>query len=283
MTQKGVVMVKPGSASAFAALPLGMLAGAAFSTMFTAPALADVIIDPQIYVQQTTSGNAPAGSNLIGGEGNAISDPSGFNVGVAGNDNLQNPLLVIVAAYNGDNASSVNITYSGCPAAGCPHATLGTYGLTHQSTVLTSGGAFDALNLNAGGSVTFSNFNSILTQNGFAAASSFTLEAFAVPVSLQAKVNSPITIGESGADDGSFVIAYGCSTSATPAGGACSGGDIGQTVNTNIGLIDDDAPPPTVPEPASLLLLGTGLMLPEPYRGGGESDVSPTPARRLST
>src|SRR5215813_13482552 len=257
MIQKGVVMVKPRSLSALAAFSLEVVAGVAFFTMFAASASADVIIDPQIYVQQTTVGNAPNGSNLIGGEGNAITDPSGFNVGVAGNDNLQNPLLVIVAAYNGDNASSVKITYSGCPAAGCPGATIGTYGLSHQSTSLTSGGAFDALGLNAGGSVTFSNFNSILTQNGFAAASSFTLEAFAVPVSLQSKVNSPITIGESGADEGSFVIAYGCSTTATPALGACSGGDIGQTVNTNIGLIDA---PPTVPEPASLLLLGTGLL-----------------------
>jgi len=237
----------------FVGLPL--VAGLAVS----GTASADVIIDPQIYVQQTTVGNAPNGSNLIGGEGNAITDPTGFNVGVAGNDNLQNPLLVIVAAYNGDNAGSVSISYSGCPTpSACPAAALNTFGLTHQSTVLTSGGAFDALGLASGGSVTFDNFNSILTQNGFTAASSFTLEAFALPVSLQAKANSPLTIDESGADNGSFIIAYGCSTNATPAGAACSGGDIGQTVNTNIGMID--APPTDVPEPGSLALLGTALV-----------------------
>src|SRR5215831_7430939 len=82
-------MVKPRSFSALAALRLEVVAGVAFFTMFAASASADVIIDPQIYVQQTTVGNAPNGSNLIGGEGNAITDPTGFNVGVAGNDNLQ--------------------------------------------------------------------------------------------------------------------------------------------------------------------------------------------------
>jgi hypothetical protein len=237
----------------FMGLPL--VAGLAVS----GPASADLVIDPQIYVQQTTVGNAPNGSNLIGGEGNAITDPTGFNVGVAGNDNLQNPLLVIIAEYNGVGAGSASISYSGCPTpSACPSATIGTYGLTHQSAVLTSGGAFDALGLAAGGSVTFDNFNAILTQNGFAAASSFSLEAFAVPVSLQAKSNSPITIDESGAADGSFIIAYGCSTQATP-GAACSGGDIGQTVNTNIGMID--APPTHVPEPGRLSLLGSFLVI----------------------
>jgi hypothetical protein len=139
-----------------------------------------------------------------------------------------------------------------------PGCDAGTFGLTHTSTVLTTGGTFDAFGLAAGGSVTFDNFNMILTQNGFAGAPSFTSETFAVPVSLQAKSNSPITIDESGADNGSFIIAYGCSTKATPAAAACSGGDIGQTVNTKIGMID--TPPTGVPEPASLLLLGTGLL-----------------------
>ena len=235
----------------------------AFLEMFAASSSA-VIVDPQIYVQQTTVGNTPNSSNLIGGEGNAITNPTGFNVGVAGNDNLQNPLLVTVAVYNGDNAGSVSISYKGCavPSA-CPLATVGSYGLTSNSFVLNSsspnmGKAFENIGLTSGGSVTFDNFNTILTDNGFTAATSFILETFAVPVSLQAKSNSPITIDESGADNGSFIIAYGCSTKATPAGAACSGGDIGQTVNTSIGMID--APPTDAPEPGSLLLLDTGLL-----------------------
>jgi hypothetical protein len=137
-------------------------------------------------------------------------------------------------------------------------ATVGTYGLTHTSAALTSGGAFDALGFASGGSVTFDDFNKILTLNGFAAASSFTLEAFALPVSLQAQSNSPITIDESGAANGSFIIAYGCSDKSTPAGAACdSPGNIGQTVNTNIGMID--APPTGAPEPGTLALLGSFL------------------------
>jgi hypothetical protein len=175
--------------------------------------------------------------------------------------------LVTLALYDGAGAGSASISYTGCPASGCPLATVGIYGLTSNSFTLTSGDAFSQIGLNAGGSVTFSNFNTILTDNGYTAATSFTLETFAIPVALEANTNSPITIDESGADIGSFVIAYSCSDKAA-AGAACSGGDIGQTVNTNIGLIEESSGGNTgggggstgVPEPTSLALLGTGLI-----------------------
>ena len=65
-------MFKPKSPSALAALRIEALAGFTFFAMLAVSASAAVIIDPQIYVQQTTVGNAPNSSNLIGGEGNAI-------------------------------------------------------------------------------------------------------------------------------------------------------------------------------------------------------------------
>jgi hypothetical protein len=78
-----------------------------------------------------------------------------------------------------------------------------------------------------------------------------------------------ISLSETGAAAGSFVILYSCETKATPAGAACSGGDIGATPFTNAGLIEITSggvpppppppPPPPVPEPASLALLGTAL------------------------
>ena len=38
--------------------------------------------------------------------GNLISDTSGFDVGVAGGAALDNPLIIIVAVYNGDGVPS---------------------------------------------------------------------------------------------------------------------------------------------------------------------------------
>src|SRR5262249_59476125 len=123
MIQKGGVMVKPRSLSALAAFSLEVVAGVAFFTMFAASASADVIIDPQIYVQQTTVGNAPNGSNLIGGGGKAITHPPGVNVGGAGDDNPQKPLFVIVSSYKGDKTGFLGNSYTRCPTPHpCPHS-----------------------------------------------------------------------------------------------------------------------------------------------------------------
>src|ERR1041384_33785 len=80
--------------------------------------IADDPLDPQIFVQN--SGTAPAG-----GDPNSI-NPNSFVIGVAGNFTLQNPLLVIVAAYNGAGTPILSSTdgHTVSPAV------VGTYGST---------------------------------------------------------------------------------------------------------------------------------------------------------
>lgn len=232
--------------------PLALFAGA---TALGALALASspagaTVIDPQIFIQQ--SGSSPAG-----GDPNLITNSGAFNVGVAGNFTLQNPLLIIVGVYDGIGTPS--ITFAG----GVSVALLGTYGLTKDTASFTSsstGTALDQLGLvPSDGSESFVNWSGGDTANGFAAPTSFTLYAFALNTSLTS--GSPITIGESGAANGSFIIAYDCETGTNTGtnGGCLHPGNVGQTPFTNAGLVDTPTPPPSVPEPASLALLGTAL------------------------
>lgn len=215
------------------------------------------VIDPQITICQSCTA-AP------GGDPNLITDPTAFNVLLQGEGNgdnktLQDPLLVVVAVYNGSGMPS--ISYSGCtpdPTA-CSLATVGTYGLTANSGVIFNSSSTDivtSLGLGGGGSLSFGNLVTGDTNNGFAAPTSFTLYTFAVPANL---TMDGITIDEAGAANGSYVFAFGCVDGTGTSTGCATGGDIGQTVMTNAGLIDGGSPTPPVPEPASLALLGSGL------------------------
>jgi len=200
----------------------------------------------QLFICQpspTQNCTSAPGGTAIGGESNLITNSGMFDVGVAGNHTQQSPLLLVVAVYNGSGVPT--ITFPGVSSA-----VVGTYGLTAQTGTLTSGTAFAALGLGGGGSESFGNFVGADVANGFVAPTSFTLYAFSLPTTLGP--NSPITVGESGAAAGSFILAYDCVNGSSTTT-ACANGDIAQTVFTNVGLVTGTT---TTPEPASMLLLG---------------------------
>ena len=229
-----------------------------------APAHA-VIIDPQIFFGPAGT-NAPLGGTAVGGESNLITTPGNISVGVAGGKfTLQDPLLIIVGAYNGIGTPSVS--FSGCavPTA-CPLAAVTTYGLTTNSASLVSGqGALDQLGLVGDGSETFDNWAGADVLNGITKPTSFTLTVFALNTNLDS--NNPIAIGIGGGiAAGSFVIAYDCENGTGSSAGCQTNGVIGQTPFTNAGLLDamtptpPPPPPPPVSEPSSLALLGAALV-----------------------
>ena len=193
----------------------------------------------QIFVCQSCT--APPG-----GDPNIISNTSSFDIGVAGGAAQQNPLIIIVAVYDGNGVPTIT---------GATPTTVGTYGLTTNTGTLTTGTAFAALGLSAGGSDSFTNFKAGDIADGFAAPTSFKLYAFSLPVALGSSV---ISVSESGAALGSYILAYDCKAGTGSSTGCAKEGDVSQTVFTNTGIVDGHGH--GVPEPGSLGLLGLGLL-----------------------
>jgi hypothetical protein len=108
---------------------LGSAALAAWLAVFAGAGVAQAtVIDPQLFVGPPGT-NSPPGGTAIGGESNLLTGNAagtGFSVGVAGNHTMQSPLLVILGLYPG-SAANTSLGFTGCPAAGCPLATVGTY------------------------------------------------------------------------------------------------------------------------------------------------------------
>ena len=227
---------------------LGMGIATALVALAAVYSTADAqVVDSQIFVQQT-------GSSPAGGDPNLITDTSAFNIGVAGNFTLQDPLLVIVGVYDGSGTPT--ISFNGGTAS---LATIGTYGLTTNTATFTAastGTAYAQLGLSAGGSQSFGNWSAGDTANAFAAPTSFTLYALALSTNLTS--GSPITISESGAGAGSYIIAYDCENGTGSSSGCATAGNIGQTPFTNAGLVGT-APAPArrqCPNPAACCCSG---------------------------
>lgn len=211
----------------------------------------------QIFIQM--SGSSPAG-----GDPNQITDTNAFTLGLAGNDAsdnfaAQDPLLVIVGVYDGMGVPS--ISYSGCamPAA-CPAATVGTYGLTSDTATFRgpdSSVAYAALGLAGGNSENFGNWAGADESIGLATPDHFDLYAFQLDVS-NLDAGDTITLDESGAANGSYIIGYGCLAGTGSSSGCSKTGDILDTPFTNAGLIATTTTT-SAPEPGSLLLFGVGL------------------------
>jgi PEP-CTERM motif-containing protein len=66
------------------------------------------------------------------------------------------------------------------------------------------------------------------------------------------------TFGGTGLQTGSFVYAFGCLVTGAP--GSCPQKDTFSTPFTETGIVTGGASPPPVPEPASMLLMGSGLL-----------------------
>lgn len=196
-----------------------------------------------------------------GGAPNLIANPGSFDIGLAGaGHDTQTGILVILGYYDGTSATvAPTLNFNGTHFS---PAGVGDWGETADKFEMVGGqDAYTDLgipNIDGGNSETFGNWNSGEAA-GITAATSFELFAYDLPTAIAG--NTVIQLGFAGVDKGSFVVAFSCNVGGPSAesGAPCPNGEVGVTPFGNAGLVTTAVP--SVPEPGSLLLMGSGLGL----------------------
>lgn len=192
------------------------------------------------------------------GDPELLTSVTGFQMGLSGGKSSVAPVLVIIGSYNGAPAPTVKVgstsfSPGGTAIYGWNGSASGVPFNSSSSDVYTTLGLAPA---SGGPSEQFSKWNTGETDNGFAAASSFTLYVYELTgISFPGTGTNEITLSVIGGTTGDYIVGYACEVSGTP----CQSGKDGSTPFTTVGL--DGAPPTTMtPEPGTLLLFGTGML-----------------------
>lgn len=216
--------------------------GVCLSLIFAFQAKAQVAPDPNIFVSSSTS--------VFSGDPNTL-DPTSVFAGFVGNHAATTPLLIIAAVPTGNAAptlSGVTLLSGTFDGLTFVNGVNSAFSLTSGNDVMTT------LGLPGDNSQSFANYMTFDAGAGFPTPSSFTLDVFAVSCALGSASCGTLHFDIENFVANTFVSAFACATAQS---GACpqGGSETGSTPFTTGGVLTG-----VVPEPATMLLFGTGLV-----------------------